>query len=160
MFVQCHVEETDQFGNSITTSNNPSTPACSKRNVAKEFKMDDEEDEGYEMGGDEEEEDEEKDTEQEENKPKATRAVPSNIPPHPFPTSAQNVAEYLNVDISNGKGYGQVFKMKQIFKKKLKKKKSFGRKSRSYGFIKYSSISFSKTHEKKRKTLSKCINTH
>ena len=50
MFVQCHIEETDQFGNPITTSNTPSTPAYSKRNVAKEFNMDDEEDEGYEMG--------------------------------------------------------------------------------------------------------------
>ena len=27
MFVQCHTEETDQFGNSITTSNTPSTLA-------------------------------------------------------------------------------------------------------------------------------------
>ena len=38
MFVQCHMEETDQFGNPITTSNTPSTPAHSKRNVAKNFK--------------------------------------------------------------------------------------------------------------------------
>ena len=61
-----------------------------------EFKMDDEEDNGYEMGeGDEEGEEEEEDMEQEEDKPKATRAVPSNIPPHPFPASAQDVEEYL-----------------------------------------------------------------
>ena len=38
--------------------------------------------------------------------------------------------------------------------------KSFGRKSRRYVFIKYTSKSFSKTLEKKRKTLSKLINTH
>ena len=38
MFVQCHIEETDQSGNPITTSNTPSTPAAhSKRNVVKEF---------------------------------------------------------------------------------------------------------------------------
>ena len=57
MFVQCHEEETDQCGNPITTSNlyTPSTPAHSKRNVVEEFKMDDEEDKGYETGeGDEE----------------------------------------------------------------------------------------------------------
>ena len=87
MFVQWHIEENDQFGNPITTSNTPSTPAaCSKRNVVKEFKMDEEEE-----GDEEEEEEEEKeeDMEQEEEEmPKATRAVPSNIPPHPFPASA------------------------------------------------------------------------
>ena len=90
MFVQCH---TDQFGNPITTSNTPSTPAAhSKINVAKEFKMDDEEDEMRE--GDEDGEEEE-DMEQEEDKPRVPRAVPSYIPPHPFPTSAQDVEEYL-----------------------------------------------------------------
>ena len=93
MFVQCHIEVTDQFGNSITTSNTPSTPAHSKRNVTKEFKIDDEKDEGYKTGErNEEGEEEEEDMEQEEeDKPKATRAVPSNIPPHPFPASAQDV---------------------------------------------------------------------
>ena len=35
---------------------------------------------------------------QEEDKPKATGAVPSNIPPHPFPTSTQDVEEYLVED--------------------------------------------------------------
>ena len=46
-----HIEESDQFGNPITTSNTQSTPAaCSKGNVAKE--VDDEEE-------DEEEEEEE-----------------------------------------------------------------------------------------------------
>ena len=95
MFVQCHTEETDQFGNPITTSNTPSTLACSKRNVAEEFKMDDEEDEGYETGEGDEEDEEEEDMEQEEDKPKTTRAVSSNIPPCPFPTSAQDVEDYL-----------------------------------------------------------------
>ena len=98
MFVQCHTEETDQFGNPITTSNTP-TPAHSKRNVAEEFKMDDEEDEGYETGeGDEEGEEEDMEQEEEEeDNPKVTRAVglPSNIPSHPFPTSAQDEEEYL-----------------------------------------------------------------
>ena len=84
MFVQCHIEETDQFGNPITTSNSPSTPAHSKRNVMEEFKIDDEEDEGYETEeGDEEGEEEV--MEQQEEKPKVSRAVPSDIPPHPFP---------------------------------------------------------------------------
>ena len=45
MFLQCHVEQTDQFGNPITTSNtssSSSTPvAHSRRDVAKE--VDDEE---------------------------------------------------------------------------------------------------------------------
>ena len=82
MFVQCHVEETDQFGNPITTSNTPSTPAHSKRNVVEEFKMDDEEDKGYETGeGDEEGEEEDMEQEEEEeDKPKATRVVPPDIP--------------------------------------------------------------------------------
>ena len=60
MFVQCHVEQTDQFGNPITTSNtsSSSTPAAhSRRNLAKE--VDDEEE-------DEEEEEEEEDMDQEE----------------------------------------------------------------------------------------------
>ena len=73
MFVQCHIEETDQFGNPITTSNTPSTPAAhSKRNVVKEFKMDDEEDKGYKMGEGDEEEEEEDMEQEEEDKPKAT----------------------------------------------------------------------------------------
>ena len=55
VFVQCHVEQTDQFGNPITTSNtsSSSTPAAhSRRNVVKE--VDDEEE-------DEEEEEKEED---------------------------------------------------------------------------------------------------
>ena len=49
-----------------------------------------------EGGNGEEEEEEEEDREQEEvEKPKATTAVPSNISPHPFPASAQDVEEYL-----------------------------------------------------------------
>ena len=97
MFVQCHIEETDQFGNPITTSNTPLTPAAhSKGNVAKEFKMDDEEDEGYEMGeGDEDGEEEEDMEQEEEDKPKATRVVPSNIPPCPYLAFAQDVEEFL-----------------------------------------------------------------
>ena len=83
MFVQCHKEETDQFGNPITTSNTQSTPtAHSKTNVAKE------------VDNEEEEEEEEEDMEQgEEEKLKVTRAVPTNT--CPFPTSAQDVEEYL-----------------------------------------------------------------
>ena len=115
--------KTDQFGNPITTSNTQSTPAThSKRNVVKEFKMDDQEDEDEEEEDGEEEEDME--LEEEEEKPKATRAVPTNIPPCPFPVSAQDVEEYLVEDecrYIKCKGYGQVLKMKQIFKKKLKR---------------------------------------
>ena len=162
MFVQCHVEETDQFGNPITTSNTPSTPACSKRNVAEEFKMDDKEDDRYEMGEGDEEGEEEDMEQEEEDKSKATRAVPSNIPPHPFPASAQDVEEY---EVEAECKYIKWQRVWTSFKKETNlqekaKKKSFGRKSRRYGFIKYVSISFSKTHEKKRKILSKYINTH
>ena len=79
MFVQCHIEETDQFGNPITTSSN------SNSNVVVEV----------DTGEDEEEDMEEE--EEEENKPKVTRAIPSNIPlpPRPFPTSAKDVQGYL-----------------------------------------------------------------
>ena len=65
MFVQCHIEETDQFGNPITTQS--TLAAHLKRNVAKEFKMNDEKDED-----EEEEEEEENMEEEEEEKPKAT----------------------------------------------------------------------------------------
>ena len=126
LFVQCHTEETDQFGNPITTSNTPSTPAHSKRNVAEEFKMDDEEDEGYETGeGDEEGEEEDMEQEEEEEKPKVTRAVPSDIPPHPFLASAKDVEEYLveaECRYIKWQRVWHVLKMKQIFKKKLKKR--------------------------------------
>ena len=33
MFVQCHIEETDQFGNPVTTSNTPSTPAAHSKKM-------------------------------------------------------------------------------------------------------------------------------
>ena len=66
MFVQCHVEQTDQFGNPITTSNtsSSSTPiAHSIRNVSKEVDDDDEEEE--------EEEEEDMDQEEEEKAQKS-----------------------------------------------------------------------------------------
>ena len=67
MFVQCHVEQTDQFGNPITTSNtlsSSSTPTAHfRRNVAKEVDDNDEEEEEEEEEGDE-------DMDQEEEKPK------------------------------------------------------------------------------------------
>ena len=97
MFVQCHVEQTDQFGNPITTSNtlssSSSTPtACFRRNVVKEVDDNDEEEEEEEEEG---EEDMDQEEEEEEEKPKkATRAVPSD--PHPFPTSARDIQEYLD----------------------------------------------------------------
>ena len=93
MFVQCHVEQTDQFGNPITTSSTQSTPAHSRRNVVEEFKRDDEEDEGYGMGEDEDEE-EDMDQEEEEEKLIVSRAVPSD--PCPFPASARDIQEYLD----------------------------------------------------------------
>ena len=93
MFVQCHVEQTDQFGNSITTSNtlSSSTPTAHfRRNVAKEVDDNDEEEEEEEEEGEED-----TDQEEEEEKPKkATRAVPSD--PCPFPTSARDIQEYLD----------------------------------------------------------------
>ena len=97
MFVQCHVEQTDQFGNPITTSNtlsSSSTPTAHfRRNVVKEVDDNDEEEEEEE----EEEEDmdqEEEEEEEEEMREKATRAVPSN--PHPFPASARDIQDYLD----------------------------------------------------------------
>ena len=42
-----------------------------------------------------EEEEEDMEQEEEEENPKATRAVPTYIPPCPFPPSAQDVEEYL-----------------------------------------------------------------
>ena len=90
MFVQCHVEQTDQFGNPITTSNTLSTPAvCFRRNVAKE--VDNEEEEEEEEEG--EEEDEEEDMDQEGEKPKVSRSVPN---PRPFPASAKDIQQYLD----------------------------------------------------------------
>ena len=94
MFVQCYVEQTDQFGNPITTSNtlSSSTPTAHfRRNVVKELDDNDEEEEEEEEG----EEDMDQVEEEEEEKPKkATRAVPSN--PCPFPTSARDIQEYLD----------------------------------------------------------------
>ena len=96
MFVQCHVEQTDQFGNPITTSNtlSSSTPTAHfRRNVVKEVDDNDEEEEEEEEEEDMDQEEEEE--EEEEEKPKkATRAVPSD--PHPFPTSARDIQEYLD----------------------------------------------------------------
>ena len=89
MFVQYHVEQTDQFGNPITTSNtSSSTPTVhSRRNVVKEVDDDEEEEE--------KEEEEDMNQEEEEEKPKkATRAVPSD--PCPFPASARDIQKYLD----------------------------------------------------------------
>ena len=47
------------------------------------------------MGEDEEGEEEDMEQEEDEDKSKVTRAVPSDIPPCPFPTSAKDVQEYL-----------------------------------------------------------------
>ena len=92
MIVPCHVEQTDQFGNPITTSNtlSSSTPTARfRRNVAKEVDDNDEEEEEEEEG------EEDMDQEEEEEKPKkATRAVPSD--PRPFLTSARDIQEYLD----------------------------------------------------------------
>ena len=82
--------------------------------------MDDKEDEDEE----EEEEEEDMEEEEEEEKPKATRAVSTNIPPCPFPASAQDVEEYLVEAEHRYIKWLRVwtsFKMKQIFKKKLKR---------------------------------------
>ena len=95
MFVQCHVEQTDQFGNPITTSNtlSSSTPTARfRRNVAKEVDDNDEAEEEEEE--EEGEEDMDQEEEEEEKPKKATRAVPSD--PHPFPTSARDIQEYLD----------------------------------------------------------------
>ena len=66
MFVQCHVEQTDQFGNPITTFNTSSSAptAHSGRNVAKEVDDDEAEE------GEEEEEEDMDQEEKEEEKPK------------------------------------------------------------------------------------------
>ena len=67
MFVQCHVEQTDQFGNPITTSNTLSSSTSAahfRRNVAKEVDDNDEEEE-------EEEEEEDMDQEEEEEEDEA-----------------------------------------------------------------------------------------
>ena len=93
MFVQCHVEQTDQFGNLITTSNTSSTPAVHfRRNVVKEVdnKEEEEEEEEEEEG---EEGDEEEDMDQEGEKPKVSRSVPD---PRPFPASAKDIQQYLD----------------------------------------------------------------
>ena len=96
MFVQCHVEQTDQFGNPITTSNtlsSSSTPTAHfRRNVVKEVDDNDEKEEEEE---EKVEEEEDMDQEEEEEKAKkATRAVPSD--PRPFPTSSRDIQEYLD----------------------------------------------------------------
>ena len=71
MFVQCHVEQTDQFGNPITTSNtlSSSTPTSRfRRNVAKEVDDNDEEEEEEEEEGEEDMDQEEEEEEEEEKK--------------------------------------------------------------------------------------------
>ena len=91
MFVQCHVEQTDQFGNPIITSNTLSSStqtAHFRRNVAKEVDDNDEEEE------EEGQEDMDQEEEEEEKPKKATRAVPFN--PRPFPASARDIQEYLD----------------------------------------------------------------
>ena len=73
MFVQCHVEQTDQFGNPITTSNtlSSSTPTAHfRRNVAKVDDNDEEEEEEEEEEG-EEDMDQEEDEEEEEESQKS-----------------------------------------------------------------------------------------
>ena len=90
---------TNQFGNPITTSNtlSSSTPTAHfRRNVAKEVDDNNEEEEEEEEEGEEDmDQEEEEEEEEEEEKPKkATRAVPSD--PHPFPTSARDIQEYLD----------------------------------------------------------------
>ena len=74
MFVQCHVEQTDQFGNPITTSNTLSSSSSSstptahfKRNVLNEVDDNDEEEEEEKEEG---EEDMDQEEEEEEEKPK------------------------------------------------------------------------------------------
>ena len=47
------------------------------------------------MGEDEEGDKEDMEQEEDADKSKVTRAIPSNIPPHPFPASAKDVQEYL-----------------------------------------------------------------
>ena len=96
MFVQCHVEQTDQFGNPITTSNtlsssSPTPTVHFRRNVAKEVDDNDEEEEEEEEEG---EEDMDQEEEEKEKPKKATRAVPSD--PHPFPTSTRDIQGYLD----------------------------------------------------------------
>ena len=147
IFVQCHVEQTDQFGNPITTSNTLSKPAVRfRRNVVKE--VDNEEEEEEEEG---EEEDEEEDMDQEGEKPKVSRSVPN---PRPFPTSAKDIQQYLDEAECRYVKWQRVltsFKNEINVQEKVKKKVLAER----YGYIKYASISLSKIYEKKRKTLSK-----
>ena len=76
MFVQCHVEQTDQFGNPITTSNTLSSSSSStptahfKRNVLNEVDDNDEEEEEEEKEEEEEGEEDMDQEEEEEEKPK------------------------------------------------------------------------------------------
>ena len=73
MFVQCHVEQTDQFGNPITTSNtlSSSTPTAHfRRNVVKEVDDNDEEEEEEEEEGEEDMDQEEEEEEEEKKSPK------------------------------------------------------------------------------------------
>ena len=88
MFVQCHVEQTDQFGNPKTLSSSSTPTAHFGRNVVKEVDDNDEEE------GEEEEEEEDMDQEEEEKPKNATRAVPSD--PRPFSASARDIQEYLD----------------------------------------------------------------
>ena len=60
-----------------------------------------------------------------EDKSKVTRAIPSNIPPYPFPTSPKDVHEYLEQTEHRYIKWQRVltsFKVKQILEKKLKRK--------------------------------------
>ena len=72
MFVQCHVEQTDQFGNPIPTSNtlssSPTPTARFRRNVVKEVDDNDEE----------EEEEEEEEEGEEESRRRRRKAQKSN----------------------------------------------------------------------------------
>ena len=80
MFVQCHVEQTDQFGNPITTSNtlSSSTPTAHfRRNVAKEVDDNDEEEEDEEEEEDMDQEEEEEEDEAERRYIKWQRALTS-----------------------------------------------------------------------------------
>ena len=160
MFVQCHVEETNQFGNPITTSNTPPTPAAhSKRNVAKEFKMDEEEDEGE--GEEDGEEEEDMEQEEEKDKPKATRAIPSNIPPHPFPASAQDVEEYLVEAECRYIKWQRVwtsFKNETNLQEKAKKR-VLAENPEDMALLSMCQY-LSAKHMRRKETLSKCINTH
>ena len=158
MFVQCHVEQTDQFGNPVTTSNtsSSSTPAaCSRRNVAKEV---DEEEEDEEE--EEEKEEEDMDQEEEEEKPIVSRSVPSN--PCPFPTSARDIQEYLDEAECRYIKWQRAltsFKNETNVQEKAKKK-VLAESLEDMAISSMHQYLLAKHMRKKRKTLSKCINTH